>query len=191
MAARRMRSSPGSSGARFELFRQDDADADRARRLLPVGDDIGHRRIIRVDRFDQGELVGVGPLHRDRIAGVVLVHRDRRDIDRAVDADLIHRRHHLVAGDVSGPVFRNAVPRPLRRVRGIGVDLGIDDYGRPRGGIRSAHQRRSSRGERRRDLQHGTPVDKPVSCRRTIGHFPLHAASGFTLFSSMKIADFL
>ena len=36
----------------------------------------------------------------------------------AVDADLVHRRHHLVAGDVSGPV-RNAVPRPPGRVRDI------------------------------------------------------------------------
>ena len=53
----------------------------------------------------------------------------------------------------------------LRRVRGIGVDLGIDDHWRPRSGMPFAHQRRSSRGERRRDLQHGTPVDKPASCR--------------------------
>ena len=29
------------------LFGQHDADADRARRLFPVGDDIGHRRIVR------------------------------------------------------------------------------------------------------------------------------------------------
>ena len=39
----------------------------------------------------------------------------------------------------------------------------IDDHWRPRGGMAFAHQRRSSRGERRRDLQHGTPVDKPAS----------------------------
>jgi len=30
------------------LLRQHDADADRTRRLLPVGYDIGHRRIVRV-----------------------------------------------------------------------------------------------------------------------------------------------
>ena len=52
------------------------------------------------------------------------------------------------------------MPRPLRRVRGIGVDLGIDDHRRPRGRMPFAHQRRSSRGEGRCDLQHGTPVDK-------------------------------
>src|SRR5207344_2749755 len=30
----------------LRLFRQHDADSDRARRLLPVGDDIGHHRIV-------------------------------------------------------------------------------------------------------------------------------------------------
>ena len=108
------------------LLRHDDADADRARRLLPVGDDIGHRRIVRVDRLDEREPAGMGPLHFHRVAGVIAVHRKRRDEDRAVDADLVHRRHHLVAGDVSGPV-RHPEPGPLRRVRLIGMDLGIDD----------------------------------------------------------------
>src|SRR5262249_56220091 len=34
------------------LLGQHDADADRARRALPVGDHVGHRRIVRVDRLD-------------------------------------------------------------------------------------------------------------------------------------------
>jgi len=38
----------------------------RARRLLPLGDDIGHHRIIRVDRLDDGKAVGMGPLHFHR-----------------------------------------------------------------------------------------------------------------------------
>ena len=59
----------------LRLLGHDDADADRARRLLPVGDDIGHRRIVRVDRLDEREPAGMGPLHLHRIAGVVLVHR--------------------------------------------------------------------------------------------------------------------
>src|SRR5262245_38695325 len=48
------------------------------------------------------------------------------DEDRAVDADPVHGRHHLVAGDVIGPV-RNSVPGPLRGVRLVRVDLRIDD----------------------------------------------------------------
>jgi hypothetical protein len=60
------------------LFRQHDADADRARRLLPVSDDIGHRRIVRVDRLDDGEPVGMGPLHLHRVAGVVAGTSQRR-----------------------------------------------------------------------------------------------------------------
>src|ERR1700722_5052408 len=108
------------------LMAQEDADADRARRLLPLGDDIRHRRIVRVDRLDDAELAGMRPLHLHGVARVVAIHGKGRDEDRAVDADLVHRRHHLVAGGVRGPV-RHAVPGPLRRVRLIGMDLGIDD----------------------------------------------------------------
>jgi len=101
-------------------------------------------------------------LHLDRIAGVVLVHRERRNVDRAVDADLTHRRHHLIPGDVRRPV-RHPEPRPLRRVRRVGVDLGIDDchrgrrFGlRLRPGLRAAQQRRPGDGERRPGPQHRT-----------------------------------
>src|SRR5260221_14492254 len=37
--------------------------------------------------------------HHHRIASVVAVHREGGDEDRAVDAVLVHRRHHLVTGD--------------------------------------------------------------------------------------------
>jgi hypothetical protein len=110
----------------LRLLRQDDPDADRARRILPVGDDIGHRRIVRVDRLDDGEPAGMGPLHVHRIAGVVAVHGKGGDEDRAVDADLVHCRHHLVTRDVIGPV-RHCVPGSLWGVRLIGMDLRIDN----------------------------------------------------------------
>ena len=83
----------------LRLRRHHDADADGARHCLPLGDDIGHRRIVRVDRLDEREPAGMGPLHLHRITGVVLVHGKGGDEDRAIDADLVHRRHHLVAGD--------------------------------------------------------------------------------------------
>src|SRR5262249_55717047 len=90
------------------------------------GDDIGHRRVVRVDRLDEREPAGMGPLYLDRIAGVVLVHGKGGYEDRAVDADLVHRRHHLVTGDVFGPVW-HAMPGAFRRVRLVYMDLGIDD----------------------------------------------------------------
>jgi hypothetical protein len=61
-----------------------------ARNLLPVSDDIGHRRVVRIHRLDQGEPAGMGPLHFHRIAAVVLIHRKGGNEDRAVDADLVH-----------------------------------------------------------------------------------------------------
>jgi len=116
----------GVARVTLRLLRHHDPDADCARRLLPVGNDIGHRRIVRVHRLHEGEPAGMGPLHLHRIAGVIAVHGKGGDEDRAVDADLVHGRHHLVTRDVIGPV-RHAVPRPLRGIRLIGMDLRIDD----------------------------------------------------------------
>src|SRR5262249_326850 len=101
-------------------------DADRARGLLPVGDDIAHGWIIWVDRLHNREPTGMGPLHLHRITRVVAVHGKGGDEDRAVDADLVHRRPHLVTANVIGPV-RHSGPGSLRSVRLIRVDLGIDD----------------------------------------------------------------
>src|ERR1700704_5790859 len=79
---------PATAGARgvrvaLRLLRQYDADADRARGFLPVDDDIGHSRIVRVDRLDEREPAGMGSLHLHRITGVVLVHGKGGDEDRA------------------------------------------------------------------------------------------------------------
>ena len=101
-AARTMRSKPGSFGARVASFVHHDANADRARRLLPVGDHVGYRRIVRVERLDDREPIGMRLLHFHRIARVVAVHREGGDEDRAVDAELVHRRDDLVARDVGG-----------------------------------------------------------------------------------------
>ena len=111
------------------LLRHHDADADSARCLLPVGDDIAHGGIVWVDRLDDREPTGIGPLHFHRIIRVVAVHGKGGDKDRAVDADLIHRRYHLVTRNVIGPV-RHTVPGSLQSIRLIGVDLGIDDHHR-------------------------------------------------------------
>src|SRR5713226_6458351 len=123
----------------LRLLRHHDADADRARCVLPVGDDIAHGWIVWVDRLDDREPTGMGPLHLHRIARVVAVHGKGGDEDRAVDADLVHRRHHLVTRNVIGPV-RYIVPGSLRSVRLISVDLGIDD--RHRGGSSIAKRAR-------------------------------------------------
>src|SRR5262245_32570284 len=123
-AACRIRSRPGSLGSRFASF----VIMTRmlARCLLPVGDDIAHGWIIWVDRLDDREPTGMGPLHFHRITRVVAVQGKGGDKDRAVDADLVHRRHHLVTRNVIGPV-RHTVPGSIRSVRLISVDLGVDD----------------------------------------------------------------
>src|SRR3984893_3859053 len=107
------------------LLRHHDPDADRARRSLPVGDDVGDGRIIWIDRLDEGEPAGMSPLHFHRIARVVAGHGKGGDEDRAVDADRVHRGHQPVTRDGIGPV-RASVPGPFRGVRLVDVNLGID-----------------------------------------------------------------
>src|SRR5262249_23947853 len=97
-----------------------------ARCLLPVGDDIAYGWIVGVDRLDDREPTRMGPLHLHRIARVIAVHGKGGDENRAVDADPVHRRHHLVTRHVIGPV-RHGVPGPFWRIRLVSVDLGIDD----------------------------------------------------------------
>ena len=116
----------GIVGGALLFLAQEDADADGARRLLPLRDHVGHVLVVRVDRLDDGHAAGMGARHLLGIAAVVAVHREGRDEDRAVDADLVHRRHHLVAGHVRRPV-RHGGPGPLGRVGLVGVDLRIDD----------------------------------------------------------------
>ncbi len=90
-------------------------------------------------------------------------------VDRAVDPEPIHRRHHLVAGGVRGPVG-HARPGPLRRVRRRGVDLRVDEGAgaTPPG---TAQQRRDQgRGQRRPGPEHAAPVDQFLS------HVPLQGA---------------
>ena len=68
----------------------------------------------------------IHPIRRLQPTGLVFrqgqVHGKGGDEDRAVDADLVHRCHHLVNRNVIGPI-RRTVPWSLRGVRLISVDL--------------------------------------------------------------------
>src|SRR5215468_8893158 len=57
----------------LRVLRHHDADADRAWCLPPVGDDIAHSWIIRVDRLDDREATGMSSLYLLGIARVVAV----------------------------------------------------------------------------------------------------------------------
>jgi len=54
-------------GVTSRLAGHHDADADGARRLLPIGNYIGHRRVRGVDRFDEAKTTRMGIAHLDRI----------------------------------------------------------------------------------------------------------------------------
>ena len=88
------------------VFRDLDSNADRARRFLPLRDHVGYRGIVDVQRLHDREAIRMRLLRFHCIARVVAVHRESRDQDRAVDAELVHRRDVLVGGCAGRPVRR-------------------------------------------------------------------------------------
>jgi len=59
------------------------------------------------------------------IAGIVAIQSEGRHQQRPIDADRVHRCHHLVAGDLSRPRQESA-PRTLRTIPLVGIDLGVN-----------------------------------------------------------------
>ena len=93
----------------------------------PVLDLLPHVVGTRIERLDEAESPRVPCPHFECIARVVAIHAVRRDQERAVHADLVHGRHHVVAGDFVGAV-QEAEPRASGAVPLVGVNLGIDDW---------------------------------------------------------------
>ena len=112
-------------------FPHHDPDRDRALGGSPVGDRVGHTRVRWIDRLDQPEPAGMRRVNLKRVAGVVAIHRERRDQQRAVDTDSVHGGHHVVARDL-GRTMQKASPGTPRMVAFIGVNLSIyRDHGFP------------------------------------------------------------
>src|SRR4029077_15406245 len=59
------------------------------------------------------------------VARVVAVHAEWRHQHGSVDPDVVHRSHHLVAGDLGRPLQR-ADPRTARVIAFISVNLAIE-----------------------------------------------------------------
>ena len=87
------------------------ANAAGTRCGRPFRHHIVNRRIGRVDRRHHPKLVRIGVVNFERIARIVFIGAERRDHDRTVDADTVHRSDHLFAGGGGEPV-RGAGPRP-------------------------------------------------------------------------------
>src|SRR5579872_3515858 len=66
------------------------------------------------------------PFFIECVAWVIGVHRERRDQHRAVDANLVHRRDHLVTRDFRRSMQR-ALPRPAGMIALVGMHLDVDD----------------------------------------------------------------
>ena len=71
-AAARTRLTPGSS-APPALRRHHDADGDRARHLLPLGNRVLDLGIVGVDRLHHPEAAGVPVLHLERVTRVLAI----------------------------------------------------------------------------------------------------------------------
>jgi hypothetical protein len=128
------------------------AEHGRAQHLQVSHDNGG---IVWVDGLHQGEPGGMRLAYLDGVAGVVAVRHERRDQQCAIDTDRVHRRHHVVAGDLLRAGL-NRGPGPARMIAFVGVHLGVDcwhSYSLLPGRCRSA-----SSGYRRRSRH---PVAAP------------------------------
>ena len=82
---------------------------------------------IGVEWSDESEAAGVFGVNLECVGCVVLIHGERGDEDCAVDADCVHCRDHVVAGDFVR-AFQVAVPWAFGTIAFVGVDLDVD-YG--------------------------------------------------------------
>src|SRR5271165_4463798 len=103
----------------------------RAWRRRPFRYHIVNRWIGRVDRRYNPKLIRIGVVNFERVARIVFIGAERRDHDRTVDADTVHRSDHLFAcGGVES--VRGTGPRPAGMISIEGMNLNVDDWhGRP------------------------------------------------------------
>jgi hypothetical protein len=107
------------------VSKEDPDDADRALCGSPLGDRIGDGAGGRIDRLHQPESGRMRSVDLFGVAGVIAIHRKRRDQDLGVDADGVHRGHDLVAGLLRRSI-ESAGPGAPRMIALIGVDLSVD-----------------------------------------------------------------
>jgi hypothetical protein len=107
------------------------ANAARAWRRRPFRHHIVNRWIGRVDRRHNPKLIRIGVVNFERVARIVFIGAERRDHDRTVDADTVHRSDHLFAcGGVES--VRGTGPRPAGMISIEWMNLNVDDWhGRP------------------------------------------------------------
>ena len=116
---------PGMIGV-DALEGQHDARADDSGPRGP-GLDLGRDRVgVGVERRDQAEAIGVLLGDALAVAGVVAVDREGRNQQRAVDADGVHRRDHLLAGHRRRTGQHGAVVALVVAV--VGVHLAVDRW---------------------------------------------------------------
>src|SRR5205823_1385984 len=85
----------------------------------------------RVDRRHNPKLIRISVVNFERVTRIVFIGAERRDHDRAVDADAVHRSNHLFACSGVESV-RGTGPRPAGMISIEGMNLNVDDWhGRP------------------------------------------------------------
>src|SRR3954451_9426040 len=103
------------------------ANAARPWRRRPFRHYIVNRWIGRVDRRHNPKLIRIGVVNFERVARIVFIGAERRDHDRTVDADTVHRSDHLFAcGGVES--VRGTGPRPAGMISIEGMNLNVDDW---------------------------------------------------------------
>jgi len=99
-------------------------DANCPRCIPPSGDGVSSLGLVRVNRRDQPEATGMGAVDLDNVTGIGTIERPRRNQQRPVDPDVLHRGNQVVARD-GGRSWESPSPRSPRVVPVIRVNLSI------------------------------------------------------------------
>ena len=83
---------------------------------------IGDRFRLRIEWLDQGDPARMCRVYLECIAGIVAIQSEWRDQQSPIDADRVHRCHHVVAGDLIRTLQESA-PRTLRTIPLVGMYL--------------------------------------------------------------------
>ena len=92
---------------------------------VPLHHLVSRRFGLRIEWLDQAETAWMFRVYLESVAGIVAVHGERRNQQGPVDANRVHRRHHIVASNLIG-ALQESTPGALRAVTLVRMNLRVN-----------------------------------------------------------------
>ena len=101
---------PGSPASYIHLACEHELGPEYARWYCPLSNLVSHGFRLGVEWFDHAEPARMLGMHLKHVAGIIAIHTERRNQQSPVNADRVHRRDHIVAGDLI-QTLQGSMPR--------------------------------------------------------------------------------